>query len=126
MYGTYVYEEFFRILQEKNHVVSFVQDMKSISKESLLIGMSYGVISALPPTFLKDFERSYPYIQLEYEDHPDSDLISRFENENYDFILTVGPLDRTDTYTELVQRERVYLCIPRDHPLFCRSTPVAM
>ena len=125
-YGAFVYEEFLRILQKKNNLITHVHDMKSIPREPLLIGMSYGVISALSPTFLKDFERNYPYILLEYEDHPDSVLISRYDSEKYDYILTIGPLDRTDTNTELIKREQTYLCIPKGHPLYDRSGPFTM
>lgn len=125
-YGAFVYEEFLRILQEKSNLICLVQDMKAFPKESLTVGMSFGVISALPPTFLKDFERAFPYIQLNYEDHPDSELLRRFRNENYDFILTIGPVDSKDTLTELIHQEPVFLCIPKDHPLYSRSLPVTM
>ena len=116
-YGTYAHEECLRILQKKDYMVSHILQMKSAPKEPLVVGMSYGVIAALPPTFLEDFAKKYPQFQLEYEDHSDRRLVDIYRQEQYDLILTIGPLDRTDSNVELIKRERVFLCIPYTHPL---------
>ena len=116
-YGIYAHEECLRILQKKDYMMSHILQMKAAPKEPLVVGMSYGVIAALPPSFLGDFAARYPQFQLEYEDHTDRRLVDLYRQEQYDLILTIGPLDRTDSNVELIKREKVYLCIPHNHPL---------
>ena len=76
-YGTYVLQEFEIILRKKEYISSYVLQMKSTAREPLLVGMSFGVLSALPHNFLSDFITQHPYIELNYSDYTDITLENR-------------------------------------------------
>jgi LysR family transcriptional activator of glutamate synthase operon len=125
-HGVYFYQECLSILRQRAYMVEQVRKMDPSSRESLFLGMSYGVASSLDPAFLADFAEMHPHIKLEYADRPDKQLIEEFCQEAYDLVLAVGPVDREDCNVQMLKRESVNLCIPRTHPLATHSGRLKM
>ena len=117
-YGTYVLQEFEIILRKKEYISSYVLQMKSTAREPLLVGMSFGVLSALPHNFLSDFITPHPYIELNYSDYTDITLENRLLKGECDLALIAGPVNCEGLQMEVIKAEKVYLCIPSRHPLY--------
>lgn len=124
-YGSYLLQECSIILRKADYITSHIQQMKASPKEPLVVGISFGILSALPPETLSSFSNAYPDIELTYIDAPDYRLENEMKSGKCDAALTVG-FNEFDQYTlEALKKERVFLCIPSSHP-FYRAKEIRM
>lgn len=117
-YGTYFLNECRIILERKNYVCSHITQIKDISRETIFLGMAFGVVSSLPYRLIADFEKTHPHVNIEYTDHSDFYLEELAKKDEYDFCITTGIVDVDRFSAERLFQEEVYLCIPWTHELY--------
>lgn len=120
-YGAYFLIECNAFLSKKDYLCENICNITDFPKETLYLGMAYGVISALPHRLLSDFENEYPHLSIEYSDSPDYYLEHLLLKDEYDFCISTGVIDSDRLYCDLLFQEPVYLCIPNTHELFSKS-----
>ena len=118
--GYYILREFNEILQKRDALNSGVQDLPSDRRAPLLVGMSYGVLSALPAEILPSFSEAHPDTELFFQDYTDAVLQEKLVRGEVDIALLAGPVSLDNVLSEPVKTEAVYLCIPKKHPLYHR------
>lgn len=117
-YGAYFLRECRAFLDKKNHICENITNITDFPKETLFLGMAYGIISALPNKILSDFEQKYPHITIEYSDYPDIFLENLMLNDELDMCVTTGVSNTERVACRHILDEHIYLCIPKNHRLF--------
>lgn len=117
-YGAYFLIECNTFLSKKEYIYQNISRITDFPKETIYLGMAYGVISALPNKLLSDFENEHPHLNVEYSDAPDYYLEHLLLKDEYDFCISTGVIDSDRLYSEQLFQEPVYLCIPDTHELF--------
>lgn len=117
-YGAYFLDGCRTILERKEYICSHISQVKDTPKETIFLGMAYGVVSALSYKLITDFEYIHPNVNIKYEDHVDFYLEELLKKDEYDFCVTTGVMDTDCFSVERLIREHVYLCIPRTHVLY--------
>ena len=119
--GLYFLGECREILERRDSILSNISNKKGIPYETIYIGMSYGMIAALPHRLIPTFEQNYDFINISYSDNTDLYLEPLLKNGDYDFCITAGIFDEDSFSSELLFSEDVYLCIPKTHELFSKD-----
>lgn len=117
-YGAYFLEECRIILDRKKYMSSHILKVKSAPKETIFLGMAFGVVSVLPYKLITDFENTHPSVNIEYSDHTDFYLEQLAQKDEYDFCITTGVTDTDRFSAEHLFQEHTYLCIPWTHELY--------
>ncbi len=117
-YGAYFLIECNTFLNKKEYIYQNISKVTDFPKETLYLGMAYGVISALPNRLLSEFEKEHSHLSVEYSDSPDYYLEHLLLKDEYDFCISTGVIDSDRLYSELLFQEAIYLCIPDSHELF--------
>lgn len=120
-YGIYVMEEFRIILRKTEYITAHINEMKKTPKEPLHVGMSYGMISALPADLLPSFSKDFPDIELIYTDYTDYELEKALSEGLCDIAITTGFRNESSFQMELLKREKCFLCIPKGHMYYGRT-----
>ncbi len=116
--GTYLLGECRAMLEKRNFIAENLNQMEDLPVEIIHLGMAFGMISAMPFGLIQDFEKSHPYVRIEYSDHTDYYLERLLKRGEYDFCITSGVLDGDLIEAEKLTHEGIYLCIPRTHRLY--------
>lgn len=117
-YGAFFQDECRFILERKHYMSSHILDISNTPKETIYLGMAFGVVSVLPYKLITDFEETHPHVNIEYSDNTDFYLEQLAKKDEFDFCITTGVLELDRFSTEHLFRERVYLCIPWTHKLY--------
>ena len=120
--GSYFFAECKSILDKKKALVNNISDKHKIPHETIYLGMAYGIIAALPHRLIPEFEEKNERVTLSYNDHTDLQLESLLQSGEYDFCITAGILDSDTFSSELLFSEKIYLCIPKTHSLYCQTS----
>lgn len=120
--GAYFLNECKTMLDKRNFLKEHLSNIGDIPLEVLHIGMAFGVISALPFSMIKDFERTYDYIKIDYNDRADFYLERQLIVGDYDFCVTTGIVDSDEVIGECIYTQGIYLCIPPNHELYEEKT----
>ena len=91
--GAYFLNECQTIIERKNHMCSHIAQIKNIPKETIFLGMAFGVVSALPYQLITDFENTHPNVKIEHADHTDFYLEELALKDEFDFCITTGVID---------------------------------
>ncbi len=116
--GNYFLKECRAMLEKKDFLIENLCKMEENPIEIISLGMSFGMISAIPYGFMKTFEENNPNTQISYSDHMDLNLEELLIKGRYDFCIIPGILDRNIISLEKITYEKVYLGIPTTHPLY--------
>ncbi len=120
-YGAYFLNECQTIIERKNHMCSHIAQIKNIPKETIFLGMAFGVVSALPYQLITDFENTHPNVKIEHADHTDFYLEELALKDEFDFCITTGVIDSDQFSATRLLQEKVYLCIPKAHVLYRKN-----
>lgn len=120
--GSFFYEECHRILRWKDGLPLAISQCGEAPRETVELGMAFGMIGAVPANLFSRFEALYPGVQIRYSDDMDLALEAKLDRGEYDFCLTTGVLDADKYEKRVLARERVMLCIPGGHELEAERT----
>ncbi len=120
-YGTYVLQEFQSILHKRDYLISHLNQMVQNPQEPLTIGMSFGILGALPPHFLNDFIATHPNIRFTYTDSTDAQLQKQLSDGSVDAAVIAGPFTNVEFRMETLKKERSFLVIPKGNPLYTKK-----
>lgn len=119
--GSFFYDECRRILRWKEGLAAQLAAWDGEPKETIQLGMAYGVISAVPRNLFSGFEVLHPRIQIHYADNTDLGLENQLKRGEYDFCLNTGIMD-SDRFTgKTLAREPIMLCIPPGHIYYSKN-----
>ena len=120
--GSFLYEECRRILKWKDGLPLAISQCAEAQRETVELGMAFGVIGAVHGTLFSDFEALYPGVQIRYSDNTDLALEAQLDRGEYDFCLTTGVLDADKFEKRTLARQQIMLCIPAGHEFENRRT----
>lgn len=92
-YGQYLQKQSEHIVQEFDLILDGMNKMANINEGTLTICFSFGVLNALSPDIISNFQKSYPNIELIIKTYPDSICEEVIMNENADLAVSIGPVN---------------------------------
>ncbi len=112
-----VYLEFGKqILDLEQQMNAKFQDISQYKFGTLKIGTSPFRSSSMMPTIAKYFQSIYPGMHLVIEEMETHELLSCCENGDFDFCLTMLPIDKHIFNYELISEEELVLAVPQSYP----------
>lgn len=96
------------------------RDFEQIQKKEqqiLNVAMSFGVISALPDGYIKNFELLHPDIHLKISEYPDLHCEEAVQNEQEDIGFSIAPIDETSFDFRTILSNKMCILVSNDNPL---------
>ncbi len=107
-----------QILDLEHRLESSFSDIAQNKKGSVIIGVSPYVSASVMPSVAKEFQSIYPGMFLDVEEDVKSKLIERLEHGEFDFCLTVLPVDTKLFSYEHLADEELVLAVPAEYDSF--------
>ena len=99
-----------------------IGDRHSAIDGRVSLAMSYGVVSALQPEFLADFETLHPGIRLHITEHPDMQCEQAVADGEAEVGLTIGSVSKAKYTSQRIYRGQMCLLLNRSHRLAGRRS----
>lgn len=121
-YGEYFKNQACKIVDTINDTKQKLEALKSGYREILNIGMSFGVMSALPSSFISGFQKLYPHIELQFTEYQDTLCEEAVFNEHESLGFSIAPVnpERFDFHT--VIRDKICILVNEKNPLSSKSS----
>lgn len=116
--GDVLYEELRSIQDRLDALPVLLNDEMAMTREKLGVTVAYGVLGSLTAKIFDEFSKSHPRIELSLTDAQDLVVEEEVLAGRADLGIGVGPIDQTVFDATLLKRERMWLCVHRDNPLF--------
>lgn len=92
--GEFYIQSVEKIKEIKKEMVDYFSHISELSKGRLILGSSSFFCMYVLPAVIKDFQREYPNMTVEFVEGSTQDLSEKLRNGLIDFVLDVQPLDR--------------------------------
>ncbi|MGN0634475.1 MAG: LysR substrate-binding domain-containing protein [Oscillospiraceae bacterium] len=109
------YAEQFKALEESMN--NRLSDIERLNTGTLRIGASSFRASCLLSKSIAEFSRKYSGIKIAVTEDNDASLAEMVKNNKLDVIITAGEHDPTVFHTEELAMERLFLAVPKEHPI---------
>jgi DNA-binding transcriptional LysR family regulator len=116
-YGLYARTQMEQMQTIRNTMQDNLNSMKTGHQTVLRIGVSFGVISALPDHFLLDFENMHPEIQLHLQEYSDFKCEEAVLTGKEELGFNIAPIDNRLFKNHTVVRDHMCLLVNRSNPL---------
>jgi len=111
-----------RILDIEHRMETSFSDLSTHKTGSLIIGAAPFRTASMLPTIAKRFQAIYPGMHLVVREGTTAELVEGMEHGEYDFALTLLPLDPKLFSWEKVMEEELVLAVPVTYPAFPAKT----
>lgn len=101
-----------RILDIEHQMAAKIQDVSNHASGTLRIGTSPFRSASMMPTIAKHFQSLYPGMHLIIEEMETQDLIDGCEHGDFDFCLTMLPVDERIFLYDSIMEEELILAVP--------------
>lgn len=115
--GNYFLVHAQEILTSVDRLTSNLDSMRRKISGKLVVGFTYGTISALTPNLLLRFEEEHPEIELTYKEYPDLICDKMMKEGSLDISCTLGPIDINNFDAQLLISQPIYLAVNDKNPL---------
>lgn len=122
--GDVLYEELKSIQDRLDALPALLSDEMSHVREKLGVVVAYGVFGSLTSRVFDEFLDTHPRVELSLTDAQDLVVEEEVLAGRADLGIGVGPIDQTVFDATLLRRERMWLCVHKDNPLFSRDNLV--
>lgn len=105
------------IIKDLEKLKGEIDNATKCDKEKINLVSSYGVIRLLTPECILEFNRTYPNILLEYEEHPDIYIDEYVKNNKADIGFAIEPVDEVDFNKVAIKTFELKLLVHRNNSL---------
>lgn len=117
-YGEAVHEELASIQETIDRLPRRLAGVSGARRERVRAIVAFGVIGSLARSIFIDFAKAHSSIDLDIRDAPDLDVEDAVLCGDADLGIGVGPADTELFDAVLLKRERYYLLVHDEHPLW--------
>lgn len=106
-----------KVLDEYDNLKLALRDHQRAAPNAVKVTVASGVINALQPDFLHEFQNRYPEVELlvgEYPDIPGEEAVADGEA---DVGFAIGPVDRRKFKSFLVREDELYVLVNKSNSL---------
>lgn len=107
-----------KILELERSMEAELSDIAEYKSGSLIIGAAPYRAAAMLPRIAKEFQRRYPGMHLVVKEGTTSELSEGMEHGEFDFALTLSPVDKKKFDYDEIAEEELTLAVPRSYPKF--------
>ncbi len=116
-YGEYLEKKSEHVLEEFDIIHQDIDNLKNSQHGEVRAAFSFGVMSALSPDLISEFQRIYPQIQLRIEEYPDKECEQALLSEKATVGLTISPINRDLFDAKTIKKDKMCLIIHKSNPL---------
>lgn len=115
--GKHYLEVIQKILFENQQAMNWLDDIHSLNRGKITIGISNIRSTQFLPALLPGFRTKYPNIEIEIKEAPALSLPDMISKGEIDFALMIAHSDMTNMTFLPVLTEHVLLAVPKDAPI---------
>jgi DNA-binding transcriptional LysR family regulator len=116
-YGQYLQKQSEHIVQEFDLILDGMNKMANINEGTLTVCFSFGVLNALSPDIISDFQKTYPNIKLIVKTYPDSICEEVVMNEKADLAVSIGPINEKTFNSIAIKSQYPCILVNKKNPL---------
>lgn len=118
-HGKYLREKSLYILEQYDSYLDDISKMSNLEPQKLKVCFSLSVLNALSTDLIPSFRQTYPQIELNMSELPDSycEKVVFERIENIDIAVTVGPIDESRFNSKVIKTYHPCVLINKKHPL---------
>ncbi|OBR96436.1 MULTISPECIES: LysR family transcriptional regulator [Clostridium] len=116
-YGQYLQKRSEHIVQEFDLILDDMNKMANINEGTLTVCFSFGVLNALSPDIISDFQKTYPNIKLVIKTYPDSICEEVVMNEKADLAVSIGPVNEKTFNSTAIKSQYPCILVNKKNPL---------
>lgn len=121
-YGRCLKEQATGIVRLLDETYQKLDVLRSDHRDILHIGISFGVMSALPIHFIGDFKARYPNIDLRFTEYPDTLCEQAVLDDHEEIGFSIAPIDRKLFQVHTIIRDWICVLIHRENRFYHRKT----
>lgn len=121
-YGKYLEKKSRHVLEEFDRIMQDMNNMKNNEQGEVRAAFSFGVMSALSPDLISEFQKNHPRIQLKIEEYPDKECEEAVLSEKAAVGFTIAPVASDLFDYKTIKRDRMCLIVNRSNPLCQKDT----
>ena len=106
-----------KLLEEYDNLRLALRDHQGGAPSPVKVTVASGVITALQPDFLREFQNRYPEAELLVGEYPDIPGENAVAAGDADVGLAIGPVDRRKFKSFLVREGELYVLVNKSNPL---------
>ena len=104
-----------KIMAVEDEFTDYLEDLENLRIGKIVLGGSSLYTSWILPPIMADFNRRYPYIQLNLVEEKSSHLFTMLQNDEVDIILDNHHLSSEEFESSFYRKEYVLLAVPRNY-----------
>ena len=124
----YITESGYLLYERSKEIIKLLEDTKedllnygNVIKGRLRIGASYTIGEYLLPTFLGEFTKAYPDLELEVTIENTHDICERVKNFQVDLALVEGTVSSSNFVVNHFYKDKMVIALPYNHYLANRE-----
>ena len=121
-YGHCLYEWASQVVHLMDETYNSMETLRVSRQNILHIGISFGVMSALPPAFINNFQQKYPQIELRFTEYPDVQCEQAVLNDHEALGLSIMPVDHSQFNVYTIIRDYMCLLAHKDSAFYNRKS----
>lgn len=113
-----------KILYENQQALSWLEDIDSLNRGKIVLGISDIRSLQFLPVLLPSFQKKYPHIEVEIKEAPALSLPDMVKKGEIDFALMIARRDHTGLTFHPLLTEKVLLAVPKNYEInaACRES----
>ena len=115
--GKYYLDIMEKILYENQQALSWLEDIDSLNRGKIVLGISDIRSLQFLPVLLPSFRKKYPHIEVEIKEAPALSLPDMVKKGEIDFALMIARRDHTGLTFHPLLTEKVLLAVPKDYAI---------
>lgn len=116
-YGVFFEEQARKVMNILGETIEKLDALKSGYRDVLNIGMSFGVMSALPPHYISAFQQLYPHIELHFTEYQDIFCEQAVLNEHENLGFSIAPVNSEQFDIHTIIRDKLCILVNVKNPL---------
>ncbi|WP_257985381.1 LysR family transcriptional regulator [Bacillus sp. V5-8f] len=119
--GQIVYEYAQRILAQVDEMNTTLNDMTSLMRGQINIGLPPIIGSLFFPKVMSEFHRQYPNVKINITEYGAARVVNSVEQGEFELGVAVLPVDEDQFDIYPIVKEELKLLVPQQHPLSARK-----
>lgn len=121
-YGMCLKDQATEMVRLMDETYQKLDTLRNDNQDNLHIGVSFGVMSALPPHFISDFKNRYPNIKLCFTEYPDTLCEQAVLDDHEQIGFSIAPIDHELFQEYTIIRDWMCVLAHRKNKFYHRKT----
>lgn len=121
-FGQYLYDHAQILNDDYLNLLAGLEELKSVKRNELHIGMPHGMVNVLPAIILAKFSQEHRQYAVKFNQYGDYDLEAALLRDEIDIGFCASPVDEKVFTVHHVRHENTYFMISENHRLADRES----